>query len=300
MIPAKYFFTRGDGEHVDKLTSFEHALRDAQIYSYNLVKVSSIIPPKANKIPLSEGITQLKPGEIVFCVLSENSANEPSRLMCASVGAANTKDDIQHGYLSEYHGFGRNFEFAGPYGEYLAAYMLDTILKLPNKKPTTQEEKEELERIKKSLEENSISPNKFDKEIWRSLEKKYKEEGRIYKTENIAQSATVGKEGKYKTVIAVAVFIPEDPHQFMIEQIGLLKKEQDLFKNDYINLQEKIDVLSKGYSDQYNKLQDRIEVIYKELAKDIRFLKEENVKRIAEINEIKSKVGTLEGIIKKQ
>src|SRR5262249_20061590 len=41
-VPKQLFFTKGVGTHREKLTSFELALRDAQIACYNLVRVSSI------------------------------------------------------------------------------------------------------------------------------------------------------------------------------------------------------------------------------------------------------------------
>jgi pyruvoyl-dependent arginine decarboxylase (PvlArgDC) len=43
-IPTQVFFTKGRGTHKDYLTSFELALRDADIADLNLVSVSSILP----------------------------------------------------------------------------------------------------------------------------------------------------------------------------------------------------------------------------------------------------------------
>ena len=45
-VPKQLFFTKGVGTHREKLSSFELALRDARIACYNLVRVSSIFPPK--------------------------------------------------------------------------------------------------------------------------------------------------------------------------------------------------------------------------------------------------------------
>jgi len=41
-IPSKIFLTKGVGRHREKLVSFEMALRDAKIASFNLVRISSI------------------------------------------------------------------------------------------------------------------------------------------------------------------------------------------------------------------------------------------------------------------
>jgi len=50
-VPKKYFLTKGVGTDRHKLNSFELALRNAKIAPYNLVRVSSILPP-----PVSENI----------------------------------------------------------------------------------------------------------------------------------------------------------------------------------------------------------------------------------------------------
>ena len=48
-VPKQLFFTAGVGVHREKLTSFEMALRDASIACYNLVRVSSIFPPRCEE-----------------------------------------------------------------------------------------------------------------------------------------------------------------------------------------------------------------------------------------------------------
>ncbi|WP_281175321.1 pyruvoyl-dependent arginine decarboxylase [Methanogenium cariaci] len=45
-VPKRVFFTCGAGQSPDELTSFEMALRDASIECYNIVTVSSILPPR--------------------------------------------------------------------------------------------------------------------------------------------------------------------------------------------------------------------------------------------------------------
>lgn len=127
-VPRKFFLTCGVGYHKEKLASFELALRDAKIGQFNLVNVSSIIPPGAKIISIEDGLKELKPGQIVFCVLSQNSANERGRLVSASVGLAIPEDENIHGYLSEFHAFGMTKEEAGDRAERIAAYMLATIL----------------------------------------------------------------------------------------------------------------------------------------------------------------------------
>ncbi len=126
-VPKKIFLTSGIGVHVDKLTSFELALRDAGISPFNLVKVSSIFPPHAKLISREEGLKELKHGQIVHCVMSELSTSEPYRLIAASIGISVPKEAHLHGYLAEYSDFGIDKEVAGKKAEEIANHMLETL-----------------------------------------------------------------------------------------------------------------------------------------------------------------------------
>lgn len=179
MLPTKVFFTKGVGVHKEKLASFELALRSAGIAHFNLVSVSSIFPPGCKKITREEGLSFLRPGEIVFCVIARNETNEPNRLLVSSIGCAVPSEENQYGYLSEHHSFGETDEVAGEYAEDLAASMLATTLGI-----------------------------EFDPEAaWDEREQTYKMGGRITKTFNITQSAIGNKDGLWTSVVAVAVFV---------------------------------------------------------------------------------------------
>ena len=127
-VPTKIFFTKGVGKHKDYLSSFELALRNAGIEKCNLVSVSSIFPPGCKRVSKEEGLKELKPGQITFAVMARNSTNEPNRLIASSIGVAIPADNLQYGYLSEYHPFGVKEKTAGDYAEDLAAQMLATTL----------------------------------------------------------------------------------------------------------------------------------------------------------------------------
>ncbi|PKP58045.1 MAG: arginine decarboxylase, pyruvoyl-dependent, partial [Candidatus Altiarchaeales archaeon HGW-Altiarchaeales-1] len=88
LVPRKVFFTKGVGRAKEQLASFEAALRDAGIEKFNLVTVSSILPPKCKIVSSEDGLKELMPGQIVFVVMSRNSSNEPNRMIAASVGCA--------------------------------------------------------------------------------------------------------------------------------------------------------------------------------------------------------------------
>ncbi|MDZ7262676.1 MAG: arginine decarboxylase, pyruvoyl-dependent [candidate division KSB1 bacterium] len=179
-IPRKVFLTKGVGRHREKLTSFEMALRDADIAQFNLVRTSSIFPPRCQLISKNEGLKLLNPGQLLYVVLSENATNEPHRLIAASIGIAIPRDKEKYGYLSEHHSFGQKEDVAGDYAEDLAATMLATILGVDFDPDASWDEK---------------------KEIWRISSE-------IVTTRNITQTAVGHKDGLWTTVVAGAVFVP--------------------------------------------------------------------------------------------
>ncbi len=180
IIPKRVFFTKGVGKHKEKLASFEAALRDAGIAPFNIVRVSSILPPNCKVVSRTKGLQYLSPGEVVFCVLAECSTNEPHRLIAASIGAAIPRDKNQFGYLSEYHSYGETEPRASDRVEDLAAQMLATTLGVVFDPDTSYDER---------------------KEIW-------KISGRIFKTSDTTQTAIGDKHGLWTTVVAAAVLVP--------------------------------------------------------------------------------------------
>jgi arginine decarboxylase len=112
--------------------------------------------------------------------MARNATNEPNRLIASSIGVAQAADESQYGYLSEHHPFGETDERAGEYAEDLAATMLATTLGI-----------------------------EFDSNTaWDEREKVYKVSGKILRTFNVTQSAEGDKEGKWTTVVSVAVLLP--------------------------------------------------------------------------------------------
>jgi len=128
LVPTKVFLVRGQGRHKEKLVSFEKALRVMGIAPFNLVRVSSIYPPHCRFITKAAGLKLLKPGQILFVVLSENATDEPGRLITASIGMAVPDDPSQYGYLAEHTDIGKSAKEISLHTEYLAAEMLATKL----------------------------------------------------------------------------------------------------------------------------------------------------------------------------
>ncbi|AEA47818.1 pyruvoyl-dependent arginine decarboxylase [Archaeoglobus veneficus] len=130
LVPRKVFFTKGVGSHEDALVSFELALRDAGIEKFNLVPVSSIYPPGCEIVEQEDGLKELSPGQIVFCVMARETSNEEGKEIFASIGAAIPSDPSLNGYITEYHGYRNGEEDMGRYAEEMAAYMLRTAFEI--------------------------------------------------------------------------------------------------------------------------------------------------------------------------
>ena len=175
IVPSQVFLTRGHGQHKEKLVSFEKALREAGIAPFNLVRVSSIFPPHCQVISKAAGLKLLKPGQILFVVLSESATDEPGRAISASIGMAVPDDPTCYGYLAEHDG-GPTEKEAGLYTEYLAAEMLAT-------------------KMGKELDAPGPSRAGFRLSNGMSL-----------KTRSMSQAA-IGAEGLWTTALAAAVLI---------------------------------------------------------------------------------------------
>lgn len=178
MIAREVFLTSGIGFAVDELVSFEKALRQAGIAPYNLVSISSIFPPHALLVKKEVGLPQLKPGQILFSVLSRLVTNEHGRFVTASVGLALPRDKSRYGYISEYHAHGVEPDAAGEHAEDMAAMMLGSCYGDPKAEDLPWDE---------------------DKDLW-------KINGEIVHTCH-ATAHAMGLPGKYTTVVAAAVFV---------------------------------------------------------------------------------------------
>jgi arginine decarboxylase len=180
MIPKKVFLTKGAGKHKQKLHSFELALRRAGIAQFNIVRVSSILPPGCEFVNQEKALSELEAGQVIYCVMSDNSTDEPNRLVAASIGIAIPAERDHYGYISEHHSFGQTEQVAGDYAEDLAASMLASTLGI-----------------------------EFDPDAaWDERKQVYQMQQKIVKSRNITQSAIGDKNGLWTTTIACAVFVP--------------------------------------------------------------------------------------------
>jgi arginine decarboxylase len=178
-VPNKVFLTKGVGRHKEKLASFELALRVAGIEKFNIVRVSSILPPQAKVITKQKGLLEMSPGQIIHCVVSKAETNEPNRLLSASVGLAVPADNSVYGYISEHHAYGQTERVAGDYAEDLAASMLASTLGIEFDPDQAYDERREIYLVSK----------------------------KIVRTTSITQSARADKHGLWTTVVAAAVLL---------------------------------------------------------------------------------------------
>lgn len=179
-VPKHVFFTRGVGRDKNKLIAFEKALRAARIQPFNLVSVSSILPPRATEVTIDEGLKHLKPGQIVFNVMARNESNEYNRMLSSAIGCAKPADNSHYGYLSEHHSFGQPAEVSEEYAEDLAAVMLATTLGISD----------------------------FDIENdWDARKNAFIVNGKIVETKGINATAVVEKHDEWTCVLAAAVFV---------------------------------------------------------------------------------------------
>jgi len=176
-VYPKVAFVKGVGVHRKKLASFELALRDARVEAYNIVSVSSIMPPHAEVVELEKA--NLPPyGSIVHAVLARNETDEAGRIISACIGMARPKDPEMYGYLSEVHEFGISISDVKDQAEDLAAEMLATTLGVPFNADDNWSEKKQVFIV----------------------------DGRIIATESTG-IVTEGVKDKWTTVVAAAIFL---------------------------------------------------------------------------------------------
>jgi len=102
-LPKRFFLTSGCATSpTSPLNAFDAALTKAGIAQCNLVGVSSILPPDAERVENSE----ITPGTITFCVLArmEGACGET---IGAGIGWAwcATPDGKKYGIVTEAHGY---------------------------------------------------------------------------------------------------------------------------------------------------------------------------------------------------
>lgn len=192
-VPRRVFFTRGEGRHPERTTSYAIALFDAGLAAQTLLRIASgshseafaIFPPNAELISRRDGLASLVPGEVLTVLLAEHATHEPNRLLTASIGFAALAERNRHGCLAAQIAFGRTEVEAGMAAEELAAEMLATTLGIDFDLESIWDEKKELYRLN-----GPDGPT-------------------IVRTANVTQPALGDPRGWWTTTIAAAILLPD-------------------------------------------------------------------------------------------
>ena len=91
--------TAGNAEGSTPLNAFDNALLAAGIGNVNLVKISSILPPGVDLVPLPK----IKLGAVVPTAYAAMTSEVPGEVVAAAVGWARPHDPTKNGVIMEFH-----------------------------------------------------------------------------------------------------------------------------------------------------------------------------------------------------
>ncbi len=101
--PTQYFLVSGASEGYTPLNAFDGALLQAGIGNTNIVKMSSIVPPRCRMVaPVS-----LPPGALVPAAYAALTSDVPGEIISAGVAIALPKDKSHNGLIMEYSARGK-------------------------------------------------------------------------------------------------------------------------------------------------------------------------------------------------
>jgi arginine decarboxylase len=96
--PTTYFMTSGSSEGFTGLNAFDGALMAAGIGNTNLVKMSSICPPRARQVDS----VNLPHGALVPVAYASITSDKPGEVIAAGVAIAFPEDEDHAGLIMEY------------------------------------------------------------------------------------------------------------------------------------------------------------------------------------------------------
>jgi len=136
ILPKKAYLNAGSGSGFYALYAFDRALQDAEIHNFNIVKVTSVLPPGAqifkNKRP---GSYELLPGAIAFSVLSKFTSSDVVSvnnigIIAAAVSVALPVNRNEVGMFFEASGYGDQMHYQRIAVEMAEKAMSDRGLKI--------------------------------------------------------------------------------------------------------------------------------------------------------------------------
>ncbi len=118
--------TKGTGSGKTRIAAFDNALWDAGIANYNLIRLSSVIPPGSDVIVEKADRNGIEHGHKLYVVLAECFEASPGRKAVAGLGWV-TANHIK--------GKGIFVEHAGNSRQEVADYIEDTITSMTSYRP---------------------------------------------------------------------------------------------------------------------------------------------------------------------
>ena len=104
--PTQYFLVSGASDGCTPLNAFDGALLQAGIGNTNIVKMSSIVPPRCQLI----APVPLPPGALVPAAYAAITSDLPGEMISAGVAVALPEDENQNGLIMEYSAKGERRE----------------------------------------------------------------------------------------------------------------------------------------------------------------------------------------------
>ena len=102
--PTSYSFASGASEGFTPLNAFDGALLDAGVGNTNIIRMSSIVPPRTTELPVAD--IQLPGGALVPVAYASMESDIPGSIISAAIAAAWSDDPEQPGLIMEYHAHG--------------------------------------------------------------------------------------------------------------------------------------------------------------------------------------------------
>ena len=94
----------GVGTATTELAAFDAALYEAGIGDYNLLPLSSVIPPGADVVQKQPDLSSAQWGDRLYVVLAEHRATAVGEEAWAGIGWVQETDGLRRGLFVEHHG----------------------------------------------------------------------------------------------------------------------------------------------------------------------------------------------------
>jgi arginine decarboxylase len=102
-VPTTHFYTCGAAESLSRLNALDGAMFAAGLGNINLIRISSIIPPRSQLVAAHE----LPPGALAPAAYAAITSDLPGEVISAAVAVVYPENADQPGLVMEYSGSGQ-------------------------------------------------------------------------------------------------------------------------------------------------------------------------------------------------